>query len=290
MNNLPCPLIKPTGKKSKCVKKADPEVDRVIDHLMDQQVFRRFMREPRKAMLVPEEAMKKLGLDEDTFNLQIKYLARARMLKGVIEELESNVVRPQHLYMVLGILKRSRGNDYRIPPDPATACYRLGRGLPYIPEHHDERFVVKAIAWNLAAEILLPADDGFTPLGLEMYYFIMKAYLVAEWSPTSNIAACCLVMRWLQQAFTLQPNALTLENWKRTIFTALIVAQKLTDDEPLKNRQFLLIWKHANQNEPALELQTIHALERQFVADLKYKIFVWSRQMTKFYFALVGHS
>lgn len=53
-----------------------------------------------------------------------------------------------------------------------------------------------------------------------------------------NIAGAILLMRWMADG-----RQLTEENGKTMLLVALLVAQKVVDETPLPNGQFVILWK-----------------------------------------------
>ena len=72
---------------------------------------------------------------------------------------------------------------------------------------------------------------------------------------------------------------ITSRNWRKLIFTALIMASKLWDDDSLENIHFSQIFTH-------LKIGEINLLERNFLELINYNVFVKFSEFMKYYFAL----
>ena len=72
---------------------------------------------------------------------------------------------------------------------------------------------------------------------------------------------------------------ITSRNWRKLIFTALLIASKIWDDDSLENIHFSQIFTH-------LKIGEINSLERNFMELINYKIFVKFSEFMKYYFAL----
>ena len=72
---------------------------------------------------------------------------------------------------------------------------------------------------------------------------------------------------------------ITSRNWRKIIFTSLIIASKICDDDSLENLHFSQIFTH-------LKIGEINLLERNFMELINYKIFVKFSEYIKYYLAL----
>ena len=72
---------------------------------------------------------------------------------------------------------------------------------------------------------------------------------------------------------------ITSRNWRKLIFTALIMASKIWDDDSLENIHFSQIFTH-------LKIGEINLLERNFLELINYKVFVKFSEFMRYYFAL----
>ena len=72
---------------------------------------------------------------------------------------------------------------------------------------------------------------------------------------------------------------ITLRNWRKIIFTALIIASKIWDDDSLENVHYSQIFSH-------LKIGEINLLERTFLEFINYKVFVKYSEFMKYYFSV----
>lgn len=161
--------------------------------------------------------------------------------------------------------------DQENPPSSST------ENQPKIPDHHDTTAVIAAIATLLAA---ISNQNDETE---RMYYFLARSFQMAQWSPEANIAACVLILRWVQAGHTL-----CTQNWKQMLLTALLIAQKITDDVPLANREFCTIWQAVSEESILLTPNQVNQLEVSFLKDMDWHVFVDSGTMIEVYFELVS--
>lgn len=68
-------------------------------------------------------------------------------------------------------------------------------------------------------------------------------------------------------------------NWKRILFTALIVASKIWDDDSFENNHFAQVFTH-------LKIGEINLLERTFLELINYKVFVKCSEYFKYFFII----
>ena len=72
---------------------------------------------------------------------------------------------------------------------------------------------------------------------------------------------------------------ITSRNWRKIIFTSLIIASKIWDDDSLENLHFSQIFTH-------LKIGEINLLERNFMELINYKIYVKFSEYMKYYLAV----
>ena len=72
---------------------------------------------------------------------------------------------------------------------------------------------------------------------------------------------------------------LTSRNWRKLIFTALIISSKIWDDDSLENIHFSQIFSH-------LKIGEINLLERNFMEMINYKVFVKFSEFMKYYLSV----
>jgi hypothetical protein len=68
-------------------------------------------------------------------------------------------------------------------------------------------------------------------------------------------------------------------NWKRLIFTCLIVASKIWDDDSFENNHFAQVFTH-------LKIGEINSLERSFLELINYKVYVKCSEYFKYFFII----
>ena len=110
--------------------------------------------------------------------------------------------------------------------------------------------------------VLSEATSTEGPNAIEIWSFTARLHRVCSWSPECLIIAVVLLVRYLKYrpAVTLHSR-----NWRRLVFTAMVVAQKVGDDRALKNSEFpkarACICKH---NAELVSTKTINAMEASF--------------------------
>ncbi len=72
---------------------------------------------------------------------------------------------------------------------------------------------------------------------------------------------------------------INLRNWKRILFTALIVASKIWDDDSFENNHFAQVFTH-------LKIGEINLLERTFLELMNYKVYVKCSEYFKYFFII----
>ena len=68
-------------------------------------------------------------------------------------------------------------------------------------------------------------------------------------------------------------------NWKRLLFTAMIIASKIWDDDSYENNHFAQVFTH-------LSVSEINALERTFLEMINYKVYVKCSEYFKYFFII----
>jgi hypothetical protein len=72
---------------------------------------------------------------------------------------------------------------------------------------------------------------------------------------------------------------LTSRNWKRLLFTAMIVASKIWDDDSFENNHFAQVFTH-------LSIGEINMMERVFLELINYKVYVKCSDYFKYFFII----
>jgi hypothetical protein len=116
-----------------------------------------------------------------------------------------------------------------------------------------------------------------------IFEFLKRCFVVAEWSPETNVIALVLLVRLVGSTET----ALTLHNWDKLALCALLLAQKLWDDSCLSNIEFPKLWVCVLGAEAAaMDVRSINALEKLFLEKLHYDVHVDRSTYTQVYFEL----
>lgn len=111
----------------------------------------------------------------------------------------------------------------------------------------------------------------------DIYEFIRALYDCAQFSPECCIICLVYINRLI--AFTGLPLHPT--NWRPTILSALLIAQKVWDDRYLSNADFAYIY-------PFFTTEEINSLEKRFLELINYSVTVKSALYAKYYFELRG--
>jgi hypothetical protein len=147
---------------------------------------------------------------------------------------------------------------------------------------------ISAIASVLAAYASDPE------LAETIYYFITQSHRLAKWSQRTNIASARLLLRWVQMG-----QSLTVENWRKRCFTALVITHKVTDETPLSNRALCIMWnrvislKGSRQREISpksipLAEEELNRLETRMMTELENQVFLSCGTMADFYNVLMN--
>jgi len=108
-----------------------------------------------------------------------------------------------------------------------------------------------------------------------IYHFLREVFEVGEFH-----AECAIILLvYINRLIGLIDLPLTASNWKPVTITALIVAQKVWDDNPLANADFSILY-------PVLTVKQINALELKFLLLLQYKLTVTASLYARYFFEL----
>ena len=77
------------------------------------------------------------------------------------------------------------------------------------------------------------------PTATEIYTFLASSYNIGHWTNECNIIMIILVSRFVGA----KSHALTSDNWYYVVLVGFMIAQKLWDDVPLGNKEFVQILK-----------------------------------------------
>ena len=123
-----------------------------------------------------------------------------------------------------------------------------------------------------------------------IFFFMKKAFAIAQWSPESNVIALVLVTRLIGSTDITFNEA----NWDKVLICAFLLAQKLWDDTPLANVDFPLLCQQIHGMAHAeFDVQAVNQMEKLFLTELHFDIHVDRTCYTQFYFelyALTGDS
>ena len=126
------------------------------------------------------------------------------------------------------------------------------------------------ISNSIPAKRLMEFPDPKT-----IFEFCANIMLLTKIEKESIIVALIYIERLIFNTGLL----ITSRNWRKIIFTALIMASKACDDDSLENIHFSQIFTH-------LKIGEINLLERNFMEMINYKIFVKFSEFMKCYLAL----
>ena len=68
-------------------------------------------------------------------------------------------------------------------------------------------------------------------------------------------------------------------NWRRLLFTSLIIASKIWDDDSFENNHFSQVFTH-------LSIGEINSMERSFLELINYKVYVKCSEYFKYFFII----
>lgn len=123
---------------------------------------------------------------------------------------------------------------------------------------------------SIPAKRLMQPPDPQT-----IFEFCANIMLLTKMEKETIIVALIYIERLIFNSGLL----ITSRNWRKLIFTALIMASKLWDDDSLENIHFSQIFTH-------LKIGEINLLERNFLELINYNVFVKFSEFMKYYFAL----
>ena len=172
-----------------------------------------------------------------------------------MSSIEDRVYRTKNTTMDMGSM------NCEWAPLENSAKHAVDHSAAAVVDHSAEAGIIAAMATALAAVESLPDQAE------EMYNFFAHCYMLAEWSAPVNIAAFVLLLRRVRLG-----HHSTAESWRETTLMALLVSQKVVDDQPLANSEFNTIWRSATHgSQPALD---VNNLELSFLKDLRFQVFV----------------
>lgn len=111
---------------------------------------------------------------------------------------------------------------------------------------------------------------------LSSVYQFLKKLLVTGKFP----AECCIILLiYVNRLIGLTNVAFTPSNWKPISVIALLLAQKVWDDDHLGNDDFALLY-------PTLTVAEVNFLERKFIQYIEFKLGVRQQLYAQYYFEL----
>jgi len=157
-------------------------------------------------------------------------------------------------------------------------------------ENFDEDPFVQCLPWMTRQKLALQAGGRVEDWCETIFFFMKKAFAIAQWSPESNVIALVLVTRLIGSTEITFNEA----NWDKVLLCAFLLAQKLWDDTPLANVDFPLLCQqiHGAAN-PEFDVTAVNQMEKLFLSELHFDIHVDRTCYTQFYFelyALTGDS
>jgi hypothetical protein len=113
--------------------------------------------------------------------------------------------------------------------------------------------------------------------GSDVCRFIDKSCQIAEWSPTCSVYALVLLTRLHHHGISL-----TWMNWNRLLFVALLISQKMLDDNPLANTDFPVLWAMCIPSSTAFTAVDLCHMEFMFAKLINWDIHVTNEVYTEF--------
>ena len=135
-------------------------------------------------------------------------------------------------------------------------------------EVFDEDYIY--ISNSIPVKRLMQSPDPQT-----IFEFCANIMLLTKMEKETIIVALIYIERLIFNTGLL----ITSRNWRKIIFTSLIIASKVWDDDSLENLHFSQIFTH-------LKIGEINLLERNFMELINYKIYVKYSEYIKYYLAL----
>ena len=132
----------------------------------------------------------------------------------------------------------------------------------------DEDYIY--ISKSIPAKRLMQSPDPQT-----IFEFCANIMLLTKMEKETIIVALIYIERLIFNTGLL----ITSRNWRKIIFTSLIIASKIWDDDSLENLHFSQIFTH-------LKIGEINLLERNFMELINYKIYVKFSEYMKYYLAV----
>lgn len=119
------------------------------------------------------------------------------------------------------------------------------------------------------------AVPGKIPDETQIYYFCKNVVIKCRMEKECSVV--CLI--YIERLINKTGLYITELNWKKLIFTSLILASKVWDDESYENTHFARAFT-------MYELHTINDMERVFLDLVEYNVHVLGSEYAKYYFVL----
>lgn len=119
------------------------------------------------------------------------------------------------------------------------------------------------------------AVPGKIPDETQIYYFCKNVVIKCRMEKECSVV--CLI--YIERLINKTGLYITELNWKKLIFTSLILASKVWDDESYENTHFARAFT-------MYELRTINDMERVFLDLVEYNVHVLGSEYAKYYFVL----
>jgi len=119
------------------------------------------------------------------------------------------------------------------------------------------------------------STQGLVPL----HDFTVGITSTCMYTPDCNVIAVMLIIRVM--LYHPQVN-LKWNICKRLLLVAILVAQKLWDDYPLRNVEFTTAWSRVAPNEAPLSVSDVNSLECIFLGALGFDLFIHTPQYKSF--------
>ena len=119
------------------------------------------------------------------------------------------------------------------------------------------------------------AVPGKVPDETQIYYYCKN--IVIKCRMEKECSVVCLI--YIERLITRTGLYITELTWKKLLFTALLLASKVWDDESFENSHFARTFT-------MYELRTINEMERVFLDFVDYNVHVLGSEYAKYYFVL----
>lgn len=185
--------------------------------------------------------------------------------------INSTITKPlvEEMIFCVSVVLHDRINEGE---EAAAEAVAKGERLP--------RFKVdsKALGCSLQvdlSQVVADSSGSGKPSEGAIFLVIKSIYAIAEFSPECLVIA----LLFMERLRTLTHIPLLVANWQPVLLAALLVAQKVWDDQSLLNIDFSVICD-------AYTLQDINQLEKQFLELLEFNVSISASLYASYYFEL----